>query len=373
MMMLLFPQKKEEKASPADKVFYILSIRDVVNEQIGQRLSQAGFSKIEHVVWRPGQVSDISLSAHSWGVIIDIGASYQVDDVVLSIKGFVPRGVWCCAVGDSDSITMAQEFARYGIHYFYLNAQAEELIPAAIAGAAVKVRRSSVNIGILGCKGGVGNTTLAYQLVNRLVQLRQKPTLFIQGKSGSNDIDLLFEKKFTQSLTPISQNLDAMSWTDTTFPDLCNEPFEKYNFVIFEESINSSEKEHLRQIVECTSCLVLTLDRSMASVRMVRQIIEIHDAISRTKNTPRRLLLCLKDSRPVTSNMLDVEDLQLLLGRKVDIFFPWCSSYTNIFFSVFGLRSKRNQLETLLQRILGGTTEGKGILFDCSTELKRKS
>lgn len=370
--MLLFPQQKEEKAALTDKVFYILSVREAVNEQLNQRLSQAGFNKIEHICWEPGQPSDRALSAHAWGVIIDIGALQQADDIVLSIQGIVPRGVWCCAVGDSDSISLAQAFVRHGIHYFYLHTQADELVQAATSGTVAKVRRSSVNIGFLGCKGGIGNTTLAYQLVNRLVQLRQKPTLFIQGKSGSHDLDLLFDKKFTQSLMPISRHLDAMSWAEANFPDLDSESFEKYNFVIFEESINSAEKEQLRRIVERTSCLILTLDRSMSSVRTVRQIAEIHDAICRTQNTPRRLLLCLNDTRPVTPDMLGVEDLQLLLGRKVDIMFPWRNARADARFSALRLRPKKALLDVLLQQVLGEFTKPKSTRFRWLPEIKRK-
>ncbi|MBS0972144.1 tight adherance operon protein [Serratia rubidaea] len=371
--MLLFPQQKEEKSAQTDKVFYILSARDAVNKQLTQQLSQAGFNKVETVTWAPGQPSDMTLSSHAWGVIIDIGALQQADDIVLSIQGIVPRGVWCCTVGDSDSISLAQAFARHGVHYFYLHAQADELVQAAAAGTAAKVRRASVNIGILGCKGGIGNTTIAYQLVNRLVQLRQKPTLFIQGKSGSRDLDLLFDKKFTQSLMPISRYLDAMSWTDASFPDLDSESFEKYNFVIFEESINSADKEQLRRIVERTSCLILMLDRSMSSVRTVRQIAEIHDVICRTQNTPRRLFICLNDSRPVTSEMLGIEDLQLLLGRKVDIVFPWRNARTDTRFSALRFRPKKEQLETLLQQVLGEFPQPKGPRFRWLPEIKRRS
>ncbi|BFO08019.1 hypothetical protein GGER_05290 [Serratia rubidaea] len=162
---------------------------------------------------------------------------------------------------------------------------------------------------------------------------------------------------------PISRYLDAMSWTDASFPDLDSESFEKYNFVIFEESINSADKEQLRRIVERTSCLILMLDRSMSSVRTVRQIAEIHDVICRTQNTPRRLFICLNDSRPVTSEMLGIEDLQLLLGRKVDIVFPWRNARTDTRFSALRFRPKKSSWKRCCSRCWANFLSRKARVF----------
>ncbi|END9351058.1 hypothetical protein ABMH92_004800, partial [Escherichia coli] len=45
--------------------------------------------------------------------------------------------------------------------------------------------------------------------------------------------------------------------------------YDKYNFVIFEETINSASKETLRHLAEKSSCLILVLDRSMSSVQAI--------------------------------------------------------------------------------------------------------
>lgn len=367
--MLLFPHK-EEKASFKEMTFYVLSAREAVNEQLSQLLRLAGFNQIEKVQQALGQVRNLTLSPGAWGLIIDIGDRTQVEEMVPAIQALVPRNLWCCVTGDSDSITLAQRFARHGIAYFYLNAQSDEMMQAAANGATAKVRRRAVSVSVLGCKGGIGNTTLAWKLANRLVQQRQMPTLFIQGRAGSRDLDLVIGKKVSRHTVAVNKHLDAMSWEEMPLPSLEHENFEKYNFVVFEESINAADKEQMRQIVERTSCLILIMDRSMSSVRTVCSLTEIIDAINRSHPTPRRFLLCLNDSRPITSDMLNLDDLQALLGRQLDVIFPYHNARASSYFP--SLRRQRSPMAVLMQKVLGESTPAEKSLLQRLTEKREE-
>lgn len=348
--MLLFPQKNE-KAIGVDQTFYILSERREVIEKLGALLRLAGFSQVETIFGSVRQATTLQLIPNARGVIIDVGDSVNPEEFILAIKTLVPRNVWCCVVGNQDAITLAQRYARQGLHYFYLGAQDDELIRVATAGDNVPSFRWGVNISVLGCKGGVGNTSIAYQLVNQIIQIRQMPTLFIQGKAGSNDLDLLFDKKMNQELIPAGKYLDLMCLQDETLPQLKYETTEKYNFVVYEETVNSAEKERIRQIVEFSSCLIMVLDRSMSSVRVAKQMIEINESLNRSRRTPCRLLLCLSDSRPVSSDMLSQEDIQSLIQYKIDIVFPYRK--TQLRSAFFPIKSKTSPADVLTQRVLG--------------------
>ena len=357
--MLLFPQK-EEKTSFHEMTFYVLSSREEVNEKLSQLLRLAGFNQVEKVHQALEQARNLTLAPQTWGMIIDIGARTQVEEIVAVIQALVPRHIWCCVTGDSDSIILAQRFAHYGIAYFYLAAQSEEMMQAAASGTVAKARRWAVSISMLGCKGGIGNTSLAWQLANRLVRQRQMPTLFIQGRAGSRDLDLVIGKKLGRNLVTVSKYLDAMSWEDPQFPQFQHDSFEKYNFVVFEESINAADKEQLRQIVARTSCLILLMDRSMSSVRRVRSLIEIIEAVNRSQPVPRRFLLCLNDSRPIASDMLSLDDIQALLGRPLDVMFPYHKSGAASYFP--SLRRQRSPLDRLTQKVLGESAPVKSSL-----------
>lgn len=350
--MLLFPQKNE-KATGTDQAFYVLSERKDVTEKLGQLLRLAGFAQVEEIHKSVMYVTSLQLAPQTRGIIIDIDDSLNAQETIQAIKTLVPRDVWCCVVGNQDSITLAQRYASQGLHYFYIGAQDDELIQVVTSGRRVTPFRWAVNISVLGCKGGIGNTSIAHQLVNNIIQLRQMPTLFIQGKAGSNDLDLLFDKKMNQALIPANKYLDLMCLQYDSLPQLKFETTEKYNFVVYEETANSVEKERLRQIIEHSSCLILVLDRSMSSVRVVRQMIEINDSISRSQRTPRRVLICLSDSRPVSGEMLSVEDIQTLIHRKIDIVFPWRKTQLRPPF--FSLKQKLSPADALTQRVLGAS------------------
>lgn len=357
--MLLFPQKDDAKSAQNEKAFYVLSSRKVINEELSQLLRLAGFNQVTSVLQDLDLSHNLAISEKDYGIVIDIGRQEYIDNIVPAILAMVPRGVWCCVVGDSDSIMLAQGFLRDGIQYFNLNSQRELFVQSAISSTNLKSTRWAVSISILGCKGGVGNSSIAYQTISNIVQAKEMPSLFVQGATGSRDLDLLTGKKMVQEIVAGQKNLDLMSSSSSLYPDLSLDGFQKYNFVLFEEAINTANKETLRQLVESSSCLVLVMDRSMASVRVARGMIEVAESLNRSQLAPRRLFICLNDSRPFSMNMLSIEDLQSLLGRPLDVVFPYNKQKDGITRFV-GLNRKIAPIDQLTRLILGGAPIHKG-------------
>ncbi|HDX4051660.1 TPA: tight adherance operon protein [Enterobacter soli] len=351
--MLLFPQK-DDKSAVKEKVFFVCSVRESVSTRLSEMLRMAGFSHVENIAQDLLQNSQISFLANASGVIIDIGHSVDPQEVIAKVQATIPRNVWCCVVGDSDSIALAQSFSRQGIFYFNVNVQAEELIVAATTGMSASSPRGTACVSVLGCKGGVGNTQIAWQLAQQIVQRRSMPTLFIQGLAGSRDLDIFVGKKLLQDIVQVNKNLDAKQQDSENLPDFKNSAYDKYNFVVFEETINSASKETLRHLVEKSTCLILVLDRSMSSVRIAHTVMEMIEALNRSQPTPRRLILCLSDCRPVTFEMLSIEDLQSLLERRLDIVFPYQKSRS---FAAFTIRKQVAPIDLLAQRVLGASTQ----------------
>ena len=189
--MLLFPQK-DDKSAVKEKVFFVCSVRESVSTRLSEMIRMAGFSHVENIAQDLLQNSQISFLANASGVIIDIGHSVDPQEVIAKVQATIPRNVWCCVVGDSDSIALAQSFSRQGIFYFNVNVQAEELIVAATTGMSASSPRGTACVSVLGCKGGVGNTQIAWQLAQQIVQRRSMPTLFIQG---IEDLQSLLERR----------------------------------------------------------------------------------------------------------------------------------------------------------------------------------
>lgn len=352
--MLLF-SKSEDKSAVNAKVFHVVS-PDVENlQQISQLVKLAGFEQIE--TFCQPLTESLTLPANSRGVVVDIGPRDDADNIISQIQAQVPRDAWCCVVGDSDSISLAQTFMAHGIHYFNLNAQREALLQTIASGQQLRNTRSALCISVLGCKGGVGATTVAWSLISRMAELRASPMLFIQGAAGAHDLDLIIGKKMTQDIVSVSKHLDAMSWREPEFVNTSRDVFSRYNFVVYEETVCAADKEHIRQIIDGSSCLILMLERSMSSIRMVRQVSEMIESINRNTAVPRRLILCLNDSRPVKLGMLEVEDIQELLGRKLDLIIPYGKTKRSA--SLLSRWSKPSPQELLTLRVLGESPEQK--------------
>ncbi|EEC9115830.1 hypothetical protein ED093_RS24410, partial [Escherichia coli] len=263
--MLLFPQK-DDKSTVTEKIFFVCSAREKVCTTLSEMLRAAGFSHVKCINQDLLKDSEVTFPENAAGVIIDVEKCDKSHNVTTIVQAVVPREVWCCVVGDSDSISLAQSFSRQGIFYFNAKVQTEELVTAATTGMTARSPRSTVCVSVLGCKGGIGNTEIAWQLAQKIVQRRSMSTLFVQGPSGSRDLDILVGKKILQDLVQVNKNLDAKRQDSESLPDFSQNIYDKYNFVIFEETINSASKETLRHLAEKSSCLILVLDRSMSSV-----------------------------------------------------------------------------------------------------------
>ncbi|QKJ88628.1 hypothetical protein PMPD1_3714 [Paramixta manurensis] len=321
--MLLFQQKDRASTETSVRKFYVFSARTAVNEQLCQQFRLAGFNAVEGIEQDITQLSHFTIPDNASGVVVDIGSSTEVMEMVNTLQMQVPRKVWCCVVGESDSITLAQTFAHNNVGYFNLHMQQDLMVQAALGGIELRNNRSAVNISVLGCKGGVGCTTIAWQLAGEITRLKQLPTLFIQGGCGSRDLDLYAGKKLSQEITSLQKNLDIMSSAGGAWPELPSDIAQHYNFVVFEQSITTADKELMRQLAEKSRCLVLVIERSLASVRVARGMIENIELLRRSSHTPRRLFVCLNDTRPVALDALSLMDIKTLLGHPIDIAFTY--------------------------------------------------
>ncbi len=356
--MLLFPQKAGATIDATSRKFYVLSARSGMSEQLCEQFRMAGINAV-NTLHQDFHQEGLSIPTNANGVVVDIGASEQIDEIVQSIQMQIPRDVWCCLVGDSDSISLAQAFARNNINYFSIHAQQDVMVQAAVSGIELKANRQPVSISVLGCKGGVGTSTIGYQLSNEIARIKQMPTLFIHGAHGSQDLDLIAGMKLTHEITMGGKQLDLMNSQSEQLPNLNQADLQKYNFVVFEQSIITADKELQRHLVESSLCLILVMDRSMASVRVARNMIENLQLLQRTSQASRRLFLCINDSRPVAANALTPEDIKSILNRPVDLIFPYNKQKNTAQIKRLPFSRKISPMDELTHYVLGGATNPK--------------
>ncbi|EER3164720.1 tight adherance operon protein, partial [Escherichia coli] len=127
--MLLFPQK-DDKSTVTEKIFFVCSAREKVCTTLSEMLRAAGFSHVKCINQDLLKDSEVTFPENAAGVIIDVEKCDKSHNVTTIVQAVVPREVWCCVVGDSDSISLAQSFSRQGIFYFNAKVQTEELVTA---------------------------------------------------------------------------------------------------------------------------------------------------------------------------------------------------------------------------------------------------
>nr|WP_195761708.1 tight adherance operon protein [Pantoea sp. 201603H] len=355
--MLLFQSDKGLGYHSPKNLFYVVSSRKNVGETLCEQFRMAGVEAVEQIAIDITQVDVLNIPTNADGVVIDVGNNEDVSNIINALRVLIPRTVWCCVVGDSDSISVAQNFAVNDLHYFNINTQYEAIIHNAIAKRGAVVSRSAVHISILGCKGGVGSTTIGYQLASAISSLKRSPGLFIQGAGGSVDLDLVVGKKLLKEITQVQKHLDVIGGQSACFPEVSEGIMKGYNFIFFEQSIHSANKENLRQVIENSHCIVLVIDRSMSAIRVAKNVIENIEQLQKIRNISRRLVICLNDSRPVTMGGLNQDDINSLIRNRIDTHFPYNKATLNG--KLERLLRTQSPQEDLVKIVLGKARKNK--------------
>lgn len=355
--MLLFLQKDEVRKNKnhGDKSTLVISSRHALRQDICQRIRMAGVSPVEELSIDFINADKIILPEFLSGVVIDIAHCNDVPRVISKIYSQIPRDCGCAVVGDLDSIAVAQNFMEHGISYFYSTFQVGELVDRVAGGLVREERRRAININVFGCKGGIGTTLLSYQLARAIVALKPLPLLLMQGGNGSHDIDLLLGKKLNQDSVVYNDHIDLRQELSPEVPDLSQQIFTKYNFIVYDQSIQSFDKERLNALAEHTQCGILMIDHSTSSVRTARKFLDEFERVQRSsKRSSRRLYICLNESRPAMESRISLIDLETLLGQPVDISLPYMKKVgAKAVASDFWRKGRKNPLDKLTRYVLG--------------------
>ncbi|CNI10433.1 pilus assembly protein CpaE [Yersinia vastinensis] len=323
MQLILNKDLISKKENKAKNTIVIISKRKWLIEKVSEKIRLADMNSIKEIDKDIFTVPSVNLPEHSIGVIIDIGNDENIENILNLIKNHTPRDCWCILVGDIDSISIAQQFTERGVLYLNIQSQSDELTQLLLKGIQIESERKAFCISVLGCKGGIGTTLLSYHLANEITHIKKSPTLLLQGNHGSQDLDLVTEKKMNDEMSIYSKNLDLMFCKERKLSDIDTQTNKKHNFIVFDQPVHNIKKERITDYIEQSNCIVILFDNSMMSVRVAKEFIVFYERFKRDNKQAIRLILCLNESRPVTKNMLDTTDIRTLLGRSIDIHIPY--------------------------------------------------
>ncbi|WPM84887.1 hypothetical protein QNH14_21925 [Apirhabdus apintestini] len=152
--MLLF-SKNDNKSKKEEDALYVFSLSTSLAEELVSELRLAGMTKVSGIDTDVLASGAFQTPDDMKGAIIDVGSRTDVDNIVQSLQIKLPGGVWFCLVGNSDSISLAQQFADYNISYFNSSAQKGLIVQAAVSDKSEHSTRkkNAISIAVLGCKG----------------------------------------------------------------------------------------------------------------------------------------------------------------------------------------------------------------------------
>ncbi|CAD7561315.1 Type II/IV secretion system ATPase TadZ/CpaE, associated with Flp pilus assembly [Citrobacter europaeus] len=265
--------------------------------------------------------------------IVDIESEKDLSIINDIIVMGIPNDVMYVLIGDTDSITFSSELLKFGARYLYKNTQLGSVADIILNSKGKSVDRMSLYVSILGCKGGCGNTTIASGLFSSIDKFISAPVLYIQGGSGSRDLDLISsenlgvsiqEAKIQKTSSTKSVKIDS----EVVRFDYDNPVYQQYNINIFDHNISRASPEELEIVFNRTNVLVLIVGNNFSSFRTAKKIIDEYKKFElRTKSRPKRIIICVNEYTVRTSrDKFSREDIEDFLERKVDMYLPHINS-----------------------------------------------
>lgn len=309
------------------KSILIISLDDIRANNIKEHLSIKGLdAKIVNKDYK--NINSKDLSGNLIAIIIDLGMIKDAKESINTLNTIFPKDNICIVFADNDSIAIRQEFLNEGFRYLHYKTQFNELFYELDGQGDIKGSFSSIKISVLGTKGGIGNSFIAYLLSKNIYDRFNTKTLLLQGANSSFNIDLFADKSFN---VEYFQEKDICLYKESYEDNFVG--FNKYaeykiNFMVYDQGIYNASKENIELTLSNSDCVVLVISKELSSIRKAKEVIEINDFLLSVNQGAKRIILVLNELNPIKT--LNISDIEELLKRKIDLIIPFKSSVKEV-------------------------------------------
>lgn len=319
-MLLLDQEKSISNSNDSARQIIIVSKSIETQNKIAQLLRSRSIENIK-LISKDFLEDGLSLDVEeAVGVIIDIGDEQSKDTIVEYVHSIVPQRIWCCLIGDSDSISLSQKLLEKSILYFHKHSQLNLMIDKILSDkATIPNVRNTVKICLLSCKGGIGGSFISSQIANQIASYKKVPVLLAQGQNGSRDLDLFFDKKISGDLVNSDTYLDLFIGNLVSLNKL---NINKYNFIIYDQPIFNINKDDYSNFFSYSNTFVLIVDRTVNSLRVAKQFLDFCERERVNTGKPIRTFICISDTKEEMVSLMSKADIETLLDSTVDAVIP---------------------------------------------------
>ena len=260
-------------------------------------------------------------------IIVDIQNADDAEQISENINRCIPIQATTVLVGSYDSIQFSEFLSKKGIHFLLENSQLEK-IPDILHKRSMTPPGSSQRVGsvisFLGCKGGIGTSSLVVHTLRKISELTNYPLLYIQGATTSSNADFLFEMPIPDdgSIIDVGHSLQVKVETNEkawNYKDLNSGEF---NITIIDQNIGlASSFKHFEEIITFSNIIFIVINRDPYSIKVAKKMLT---EITRASATNfdllnKRFLICLNDDIPYDKkSALRDSDIEDFLERKID-------------------------------------------------------
>ncbi|AFU19003.1 Flp pilus assembly protein, ATPase [Actinobacillus suis] len=331
----------------------IISEKNGINNHIAQLLRSRGLENIELIHANFFNAENLAFSAEETvGVIVDIQDETKLANITGRIHSVIPQNVWCCVVGESDSISLLQKLLEQGVLYFNSETQLTQMVARILGGMNIPLVRHTIKISVLGCKGGIGASFISSHIAQTIATEKKVPVLLAQGSNGSQDLDLLFDKKLQSDVAEYTANLDLYRGVPSR---LASETLNKYNFIVYDQPIFNVNKEDYPSILQHSNTFVLVVERKISSLRVAKQFLDECERMKANTGRLIRTFVCISDHKQETAKLMATADIERLLKCEVDGVIPYNKQSTNkdtVLTSTLSRQGKK-EIATLAMKVIG--------------------
>lgn len=316
----------QQQKNSTDQQIIVISPRKNVLSEITSQLLMHGLKNISEHQADFFMLKDDSITHGALAVVVDVvnvTDDTLITETAMLLVSATSKQIF---VGSNDSIAFAQKLKQLGIIYIHVESQLAQIADYIQEPNLPQTARAMMKISILGCKGGVGTTTIAYDLFRTVGALSSIPTLLVQGASGSSDLDLQMGTTLPRdgSMLKITQNLSARIETPDNEWSYEELQFNQYNLVFFDHSIYPHIHERLEMVIAQSHTIILVISRELSTLRIAKSILDEYNRIVITNpGWKTRMLLCLNENHLRRTEDLNNDDIREYLGCSLTCVNPW--------------------------------------------------
>lgn len=323
--MLLFTETGDKNKAPASSAV-VATANPEMMEKIGEQLLLRSIENIIRCPYSLDNLDQFSFEGNPDYFIIDVENKTDAKHISDLLFLHAPRKAVKIAFGKNDSILLAEEFIKQDIFYLYYPNQLNNL--GSILNNDKKLFSTShepVKISVVGCKGGVGTSSLSYHIAGEIARRRESGTLLVQGCGGSRNLDMIAKTAITHEVAKLQPHLFAISEDPEEKYHYGNPLFSNYDHIVFDISGYNAVDEQIETMLTHSDCILLVCDRDLSSIRMAKKLVESNQHLQSGSSGVKRLFLCFNQHYPKVNGAISPEEVNGLAGKRVDITIPYIS------------------------------------------------